>query len=389
MTYRRIDFIFLLCSILYLVGCTPEKMKISRTLDNIYDSKMDLGKVVGKGMKISRIDFKKGYAQCLLVSETDPPSSYFALINLSTKKIEHLVKNTFGEYYSMSFDVYGDTLFCVSGLNAKKIYRVNLRANRVYERNFEYNSPLSPGVLFAFSKYNFLGESVYGSVVVISDASLANVYKNRSLTNKNAISFPLSESRNLICGQHFREDSTNLIAVNNLGNEVWRRAIKIHPPLNNSGAIDLIRTSQNYVIRDGPEIQALNVSTGKQRWVREFKMYTDKAVLFDGNVLLMTLENEGRYPSSQDFKQRVLLRFINATNGSDIWKSEIDVQGDVRLSIHNKNIMLFANNSIDILDSNGKRTVVKSECSSCNTIDIKYDPFADKHYLIFDGIVYW
>lgn len=386
---KKIYLFIVIYSFFYIAGCKTETQKISRVLRDIYRNKVDLKELIGKNKKIVQLNIKQGYANCLVVdNQSEAQRSYFMSINLTTGKTQNVIENEFGKYYSMSFDIKGDSLFCISGLNPKKLYGIHLNKKTFREQLIKYDPPLSPGMLLAFSHYKLLTADVYGSTILKFNTDVPVVYENRPFTNKNAVSFPLSDNGNLICGQHYSKDSTNLIAIDKYGNEIWRKSILIHTPRYNSESIDLIRTKTKYVIRDGPELQALDISHGGKKWGNKYENYSYKAMEFGGNILLATINDDGYIPSSLNNKRTLLLKLINEKDGSEIWQSKVKIEGNLGITLNKNKILLFTYNSLHILDRNGK-SIGLINCNNINTADMMYDPFSNQRYLTFDSVVYW
>lgn len=388
MPFRQIGLALFVLATAILTQCSPDKSKtLLNYLNSNYKNKLDVKALIGKDRPVIGFIIKNDKA---LLTVTTPPgkspdSCFYIIVDLPQRKIVHTVVSPF-TYYATHYDLKGDSIFCLSAFNSDDIRIISTKTGQTRELLTSSNIT-TPGKIITFDKFTLLTNSLYGSSTINRATGKVTMFENASITNQYAVSFPLDSTNNLLSGIKTHDDSLKLIAIDQLGEEVWSSKIKIRDDLrSNVDPIQIFRADKYFIVRNSGQVLALEAGSGKLIWNTIFLPYTTKAMLWNQKLLLYTFNSHGIMGENQPMN--VNIKLITLDSGNVIWNKDFKTIGNVDITPGNNELILWSDNSLKVLNEKGK---IKTDTTILNEYTtLKMDEITGKNYILYNGeILYW
>jgi len=390
MSFPRIGLALLVLATATLIQCSSKKSNyLLNYLNAHYKNKLDVRALMGNDRPIIGFIIKNDKA---LLTVTTPPggphdSTFFVIIDIPQKKIINTIKSPYEPYYHVCADINGDSVFCFGNLNPNKNHIINIQNGQSGEFNITDTCISLPGEIIAFEKYILHFASLYGASSTNLTTGKTILFENRSVSNQYAISLPFSNTINLISCKTFGNDSITLIALDQMGKEVWNSKIKILDDLRfNVEPTQIFRTGKYFIVRNSSQLLALDAVSGKRIWDKTFLPYTTHALLWNEKILLFTVIKPEAF-SSDEASLQMNLKLIEPTTANELWNKDYKGFHNSSSVIRNE-LLITAGNSLKVLNEKGEikiDTVIQNEYTQ-----LQADKLTGKNYALYNGeILYW
>jgi len=178
---RRIKTIILdilVVCLLSNLGCNYKVINygLSKEVTQFTTDSFDIAKAIGSEYKIIRCRVKNG--KLLISALRDNQKSYFIIIDLRSRIIEHLIPDPFNNYIASSFDISKDSLFAVSALRPDTLFVTSLNTKKLNIFFLDFKQAISPGQIIFSKDHLFLFNDVYGIAVLNLDDLSKTVFHN-------------------------------------------------------------------------------------------------------------------------------------------------------------------------------------------------------------------
>ncbi|MBS1522951.1 MAG: PQQ-binding-like beta-propeller repeat protein [Bacteroidetes bacterium] len=381
----------LFIALILCLGCfSPKSDELSTSIVKYTSHRLDLKKIIAPNYISVREKIKNG--KILINATNKADSSFFIVVDINSQQIDQIIKDPFNDYKSTYFDINNQFIFCCDVSSSPcKIFIRGLKDEKRF--HLLHSSLVGQSIISVTNVQLFLINNVYGVGVIDIQHQTPLFFQNPAGKSTpplaSTVSFPLSNSLNLVSGHSTTDSTINLYAINNNQKILWKNSVK--RPKENS-QIRILSAGSVFIMANAKMLIALSKKNGSLIWSKSFDNDINEIKNIDGKIVVCTF-NPGSYFPKENESYQIILKLLNSNDGNIVWEKRFNSQGKPNLAICNTNLFIADNENFEVFNVRSGQLSHHSSNSEKERPKYYFNTSTDlatgENYLKFDDQYYW